>query len=103
MAPVALAMANSFQGFPDPNAIPPEEQRAVEYGTAIVVDRSGDLLTTQAATADCEAIMVPGFGHAVRISTDKTGDLALIRLYGARNLQPSRSPAEATCTATASP
>ena len=40
MAPVAIAMANSFEGFPDPNAAPPPgQQRAVEYGTAIVVDQ----------------------------------------------------------------
>jgi hypothetical protein len=89
MTPAAIAMANSFEGFPDLNAVPPEEARAVGYATAIVVDRSGDLLTTRTATADCEAIMVPGFGHAVRIATDKTGDLALIRLYGERTLQPA--------------
>ena len=89
MAPVATAMANSFQGFPDANALPPEQERGVDYGSAIVVDRSGDLLTTQQATADCEVILVPGYGHAVRIATDKTSDLALIRLYGARGLEPA--------------
>jgi hypothetical protein len=89
MAPAAIAIANSFQGFPDPNAITPEEERAVGYATAIVADRNGDLLTTQAATADCQVILVPGFGHAVRIAADKTADLALIRLFGAGNLQPA--------------
>jgi peptidoglycan hydrolase-like protein with peptidoglycan-binding domain len=89
MTPTAIAIANSFEGFPDPNAVPPEAERAVGYATAIAVDRNGDLLTTQGATTDCEAIMVPGFGHAVRIAADKAGDLALIRLYGARTLQPA--------------
>jgi len=90
MAPVAIAMANSFQGFPDPNTGPPPgQQRAVEYGTAIMADRTGDLIATAQGTADCAAITVPGFGHAARIAEDKADDLALIRLYGARNLVPA--------------
>lgn len=90
MAPVALAIANSFQGFPDPNAaLPPGQERAVEYGTATAVDDSGDLVTTRQVTADCNAIMIPGFGHAVRVAEDDTDDLALIRLYGAHNLAPA--------------
>jgi len=89
MAAVAIAVANSFQGFPDPNAGLPGQKRAVEYGTAIVVDRSGDLVATRGVTADCETITVPGIGHAERLAEDKTSDLALIRLFGARNLQPA--------------
>lgn len=90
MAPVAIAMANSFEGFPDPTAAPlPGQERTVEYATAIAIDRSGDLITTRQVTADCEAITVPGFGHAERIAEDKSANLALIRLYGARDLQPA--------------
>ena len=90
MAPVAVAMANAFQGFPDPNAGPPPGQkRSVEYGTAIVVDRSGDLIALGQVTDECAAITVPGLGHAERLAADKTNDLALIRLYGARNLVPA--------------
>ncbi len=90
MAPVAVAMANAFQGFPDPNAGPPPgRKRSVEYGTAIVVDGSGDLIALRQVTDECAAITVPGFGHAERRAEDKTNDLALIRLYGARNLVPA--------------
>ncbi len=90
MAPVAIAMANSFRGFPDASAAqPPGQQRAVEYGTAIVADRSGDLVATRQDTDDCTAITVPGFGHAARIAEDKTNGLALLRLYGARDLVPA--------------
>ncbi len=90
MAGVALAVANSFQGFPDPSAAAaPGEDRAVDYGTAIVVDRSGDLVTTRRLTAACEALTVPGFGHALRIADDAADDLALLRLYGARQLVPA--------------
>jgi hypothetical protein len=90
MAPVAIAIANSFQGFPDPSAAPPQgEQRAVEYSTAIVADDSGDLIASAQGTDDCAAISVPDVGAAVRLAADKTNDLALIRLYGARNLAPA--------------
>ncbi|MGH6675241.1 MAG: serine protease, partial [Xanthobacteraceae bacterium] len=89
MAPVALAIANSFQGFPDPTAaLPLDRERAVVYGTATVVDTSGDLITTRQVTADCNAITIPGYGHAARIADDGASDLALIRLYGAQNLVP---------------
>jgi hypothetical protein len=90
MAPVAIAIANSFRGFPDPSAAPPQgEQRAVEYSTAIVADEGGDLIASAHGTDDCAAISVPDFGAAVRVAADRTNDLALIRLYGARNLAPA--------------
>jgi len=89
MAPVAVATANSFQGFPDPNAVAPGRQRAVAYGTAIVVDQSGDLITALQNASACATITVPGFGHAGRIADDTGSGLALIRLYGARNLIPA--------------
>lgn len=90
MAGVAVAVANSFDGFPDPNAAaPPAEDRAVDYGTAIVIDRSGHLLTARPLTAACETLTVPGFGHAVRVADDAANDVALLRLYGARQLVPA--------------
>jgi len=89
MAPVAIAVANSFRGFPDPRAALPPGQRAVEYGTAIVADRSGALIAAGQDTADCTAITVPPFGHAARIAEDKASGLALLRLYGARELVPA--------------
>lgn len=90
MAGVAVAVANSFEGFPDLTAgLPAGEARAVEYSTAIVVDHNGDLLAAQELTAGCEALTVPGFGHALRIADDAANDLALLRLYGARQLVPA--------------
>jgi hypothetical protein len=89
MGPVAHAMATAFTAFPDPNApAPPGLRRAVEYGNAIVVDAGGDLIAPAHVTADCRTITVPPFGHAVRLAADQTGDLALIHLYGVRNLVP---------------
>jgi peptidoglycan hydrolase-like protein with peptidoglycan-binding domain len=87
MAPVAIAMANSFVGFP--SSAPPRQEGAVEYGTAIVADGSGDLVTSGDMTADCTAIAVPGFGYAARVAADPTSDVALLRLYGARDLVPA--------------
>jgi hypothetical protein len=96
MMPAAIAMAASFQGFPDPNAGPlPGQRAAVAYGTAIVADRAGALIAPLQITSDCGSITVPGFGHAVRIADDSANDLALLRLYGARNLAPAPLAAEA--------
>ncbi len=89
MEPLAHAMAAAFTAFPDPNAPPPPGiRRAVEYGNAIVVDSGGDLIAPAHVTEDCRTISVPPFGHAARLAADKASDLALIRLYGVRNLTP---------------
>ena len=90
MSGVALAVANAFVGFPDPNVPPPAGlRRRVEYGSAIVVSSDGSLITAARNVDRCEAITVPPFGHAERIAEDKTNGLALVRLYGARNLAPA--------------
>ena len=90
MGRVAVAIASSFAGFPDPNAAPlPGLRRTVEYGTAIVVTSDGDLLAPARLTDECQAITVPGLGHAERVAADPANNLALIRLYGARNLIPA--------------
>jgi hypothetical protein len=90
MSRVAINVANAFVGFPDPNAAPPLGlRRRVEYGSAIVVGSDGDLIAALHSVDDCQAITVPPLGHAERIAEDKASGLALIRLYGARNLVPA--------------
>jgi hypothetical protein len=90
MAPVAAAMADTFQGFPDPNIGPPPGlRRSVDYGTAIVVSGHGHLLAAAPVVDQCQSITVSGFGHAERVAVDSTGDLALLQLYGAQNLIPA--------------
>ena len=87
MGTVATATAGAFQGFPDAKAAPlPGMRRVVEYATAIVASSAGDLVATGRSTEACRVIVVPGLGHAERIAADETNDLALLRLYGARNL-----------------
>jgi hypothetical protein len=89
MAPIAATMANTYQGFPDPSAAPPPGlRRSVEYGTAIVVSGQGHLITSAQITDGCQAITIPGFGHAERIAADKANDIALLRVYGAQDLLP---------------
>jgi hypothetical protein len=89
MAPIAAAMANTYQGFPDPNVAPPPGlRRSVDYGTAIVVSGQGHLITSAQIADGCQAIAIPGFGHAERIAADKTNDIALLRVYGAQDLLP---------------
>jgi hypothetical protein len=88
MAAVALAITDSFVGFPDPSAAPPGRKRGVDYGSVIVVSTRGDLLAPLDVTDDCQSLTIAGFGHADRIADDKTNGLALLRLYGARNLVP---------------
>lgn len=90
MAPIAVAIAGGFVGFPDADAAPPPGmRRGVDYGTAIVVTPRGDLLAARDVTADCQSITVPGFGHADRTATERDGGLALLRLYGAHDLIPA--------------
>ncbi len=89
MAPIAIAVADTFDGFPDPAALPTAgRKRGVEYGSALVVSSSGDLVTTAQVTEECRSITVPGYGHADRIAADAADNLALLRLYGARDLVP---------------
>jgi hypothetical protein len=90
MAPIAAAMANTYQGFPDPSAAPPPGlRRSVEYGTAIVVSGRGDVIAPAQVVDGCQSITIAGFGHAERIAEDKANDIALLRVYGAQDLVPA--------------
>jgi peptidoglycan hydrolase-like protein with peptidoglycan-binding domain len=90
MSGVALAVAGTFRGFPDPNGGPlPGLRRSVEYTTGIVASSDGAVLASATATEACQAITVPPLGYADRVAVDKANGLALLRLYGARNLAPA--------------
>lgn len=89
MDSIAAAVVGTYNGFPDPHASPlPGVRRMVEYGTAIVVSSDGDLIAAAHITDDCQAITLSGLGHAERIAVDTANDLALIHVYGVRNLAP---------------
>jgi hypothetical protein len=64
----------------------PPPPRKVEYATGIVVDRLGHVITDRQATDGCHVIALPGLGNAEFVA--EAGDLALLRVYGARDLKP---------------
>jgi hypothetical protein len=91
MAPIAATMANTYQGFPDPNAAPPPGlRRSVEYGSAIVVSGRGDVIAPAPVVDGCQSITIAGFGHAERVAADRAADIALLRVYGAQGLLPAQ-------------
>lgn len=85
---VATAMADGFEGFADPSHAPPGLRRSVEYGTAIAVSHRGDFIAPARLTAQCQAIVISGVGHAERIADDSADRVALLRVYGAEGLTP---------------
>jgi Putative peptidoglycan binding domain len=85
MDPIAVAMSSRFEAFPSAPAGPPP-RRKVEYATGIVVDKLGHVITDRQATDGCHVIALPGLGNAELVA--EAGDLALVRIYGARNLSP---------------
>ncbi|MEZ5788488.1 MAG: peptidoglycan-binding protein [Xanthobacteraceae bacterium] len=92
MDPVAVAMSNAFQAFPD-NGTDDPISRKVVYASGIVVSAAGDIVTDARVTQACEFILVPGRGRAEK--RGEGGGLALLRVYGARGLTPLRVPAGA--------
>ena len=90
MAPVVIAMSSAFTPFPTTavQADAPPPRKKVEYATGIVVNADGAIITDRQAVDGCQFIVVPGHGNADRVAEDKARDLALLRIYGARDLKP---------------
>jgi peptidoglycan hydrolase-like protein with peptidoglycan-binding domain len=63
-------------------------RRKVEYGTGVFVSSVGHVLTDRNLIDSCNVIALPGLGNAERVATDVSGELVLLRVYGARNLTP---------------
>jgi peptidoglycan hydrolase-like protein with peptidoglycan-binding domain len=87
--PVVIAMSSAFNPFPaSAQAGAAAPRRSVEYGTGMVVSEDGAIVTDRQIADSCLAIAIAGFGNADRIADDKEHGLALLRIYGARGLQP---------------
>jgi peptidoglycan hydrolase-like protein with peptidoglycan-binding domain len=87
--PVVIAMSSAFTPFPTgPQAAGPPPRKTVEYGTGIVVAEDGSIVTDRQLVDACLTIAIAGFGNADRLAEDKERDLALLRIYGARGLNP---------------
>ena len=85
--PVAVAMSSAFAPFPNA-AIAAPPRRKVEYGSGIVVDGAGSVLTTRELLEGCQVITLAVLGPADKVAEDKAANLALLRVYGARGLVP---------------
>ena len=89
MAPIVIAMSSAFTPFPaGAQAAAPPPRRKVEYSTGIVVSADGAIVTDRQAVDGCQFIVVPGHGNADRVADDKKHDIALLRIYGVRDLKP---------------
>ena len=86
VAPMSSAFVPFATGFAMAGADAP--RRKVEYGTGVFVSSVGHVLTDRQLIDGCNIIALPGLGNAERIATDASGELALLRVYGARNLAP---------------
>jgi peptidoglycan hydrolase-like protein with peptidoglycan-binding domain len=63
--------------------------RKVEYGSGIIVSQAGHILSDRRLTQGCNVIGVAGYGNAERVAEDQAADLALLRIYGASDLDPA--------------
>lgn len=87
MEPVVVAMSSAFNPFPTgAQAVGPPPRKSVEYASGLVVSGKGFIVTERQPVEGCRSIVVPGHGNADRVADDKTRDLALLRVYGARDL-----------------
>jgi len=91
MDPLVAPMASAFVPFATGFAVAgaaDAARRKVEYGTGVFVSSVGHVLTDRQLIDGCNIIALPGLGNAERVATDAGGELALLRVYGARNLAP---------------
>lgn len=92
MDKIVVAMSSAFVPFAaadlaGPLAAPPP-RRNVEYSTGIVVSAAGHIIADRQMTDGCQVILVAKLGNADRIAEDQANNLALLRVYGARDLLP---------------
>jgi peptidoglycan hydrolase-like protein with peptidoglycan-binding domain len=91
MDPLVAPMASAFVPFATGFAVAgaaDAARRKVEYGTGVFVSSVGHVLTDRQLIDGCNIIALPGLGNAERVATDAGGELALLRVYGVRNLVP---------------
>ena len=88
VAPVTVAMASAFTPFPERNAPFAALAKTVDYGSGVVVSARGHIVTAARLTEGCRVLLASGIGNAERIAEDKAQGLALLRVYGRRDLHP---------------
>ena len=95
VAPVVVAMASAFTPFPERSAPFAALAKSVDYGSGIVVSARGHIVTAARLAEGCQVLLASGLGTAERIAEDKTAGLALLRVYGRRDLHPVTLSADA--------
>ncbi len=66
---VAVAMSSAFTPFPNATTtVAPPPRRKVEYGTGVVVDGAGAVLTTRDLLDGCQVITLATLGSADKIA-----------------------------------
>ena len=85
--PVVIAMSSAFNPFPSGAQIGPPPRKTVEYGTGVVVSDDGAILADREIADGCLSITIGGHGNADLVAEDKDRGLALLRIYGARDLK----------------
>jgi hypothetical protein len=88
VAPVTAAMANVFSPFPDSGTPIAALTKPVDYGSGIIVSAEGHILTDRKYADNCTVIAASGLGNAERVALDREHGLALLRVYGKRDLKP---------------
>ncbi len=92
MAPLLPATWSAFVPFSPAEttiaAKDPPVSGKVEYGTGIVVSTAGHIVTPRHVVDGCEVIVVPGLGNAHPVAEDQASNVALLRVYGNRDLVP---------------
>jgi peptidoglycan hydrolase-like protein with peptidoglycan-binding domain len=97
MDKIVVAMSSAFVPFSgEPPLAPPPPKRNVDYSTGIVVSAGGDIVADRQMTDGCNVILVPRLGNAERLAEDQASNLALLRVYGARDLMPLALAGEAS-------
>jgi peptidoglycan hydrolase-like protein with peptidoglycan-binding domain len=92
MDPVTVVMSSAFAPFPGTGLtalIGPPPRRKVEYGTGIIVNARGHIITDRQLTEGCNVIQVAGFGDANPLADDEATGVALLRVYGVPDLTPA--------------
>lgn len=88
VAGVSPAIVSAFSPFPERSMPFAAMAKPVEYGNGLVVSSSGHIVTDRSLASGCQVIVAAGLGDADRIAEDVDSGLALLRVYGARDLTP---------------
>src|SRR5215831_2368586 len=95
VAPATAAMVSAFSPFPERSSLFADMRKSVEYGNGLIVSARGHIITDRRLANGCQVIVAAGLGDADRIADDKDSGLALLRVYGLRDLAPLALPTDA--------